>query len=100
MTRPIQPIDEIQRLDALQFCDDERTRLALENAGVGIWDLDYTTGLLTWSAATEAHYGLQPGAFGRTQDAFLDCVHPADRNLVQDAFQKAAASGDAFSVEH
>ena len=56
--------------------------------------------MLTLSAATEAHYGLEPGTFAGTQDAFVERVHPADRRLVLDVCQKAMASGDAFSIEY
>jgi PAS domain-containing protein len=37
---------------------EERMRFALGAAGVGIWDMDYTTGVLQWSGILESHYGL------------------------------------------
>ena len=60
MTSPILPTDEAQRPEAVQP-DEHRSSLALENAGVGLWEMDYRTGRLTLSAVTEAHYGLVPG---------------------------------------
>ena len=45
---------------------EERMRFALQNANVGIWDMDYTTGVLRWSEAMEAQYGLPPGTFDGT----------------------------------
>ena len=100
MTSPIRPTDEARRLDALQPSDEERTRLALQNADVGTWAMDYKSGVMTMSTATEAHYGLQPGTFDGTQDAFVERVHPADRGLVLDTCQKAMTSGEAFSIEY
>ena len=47
-------------------------RFALQNADVGIWDMDYATGVLRWSETLEAQYGLQPGTFGGTFEAFVE----------------------------
>ena len=60
-----------QAVEALRT-GEERMRFALEAAGVGIWDMDYTTGVLRWSETLEAQYGLQPGTFGGTFEAFVE----------------------------
>ena len=57
-----------EAVEALRTAE-ERMRFALENADVGIWDMDYTTGVLRWSEIMEAHYGLKPGTFGGTFEA-------------------------------
>ena len=77
---------------------EERMRFALQNADVGIWDMDYTTGVLRWSEILEAHYGLQPGTFGGTFEAFVERVHPDDRESVLETVGKAMKSGADFSV--
>ena len=79
---------------------EERMRFALQNADVGIWDMDYTTGVLRWSEILETHYGLAPGTFAGTVGAFMQCVHPGDRATVQEAFEKAEKSGADFSVQN
>ena len=43
-----------------------------ESADVGIWDMDYATGVLRWSEILEAQYGLPPGTFGGTFEAFIE----------------------------
>ena len=100
MTSPILPTDEARRPDALQSSDEQRISHALQNAGVGIWEMDYATGRLALSAATEAQYGLEPGAFEGTQEAFVERIHPADRRMVLHVCRKALASGEAFSIEY
>ena len=60
---------------------EERMRFALQSADVGIWDMDYTTGVLRWSEILEAQYGLEPGTFGGTFEAFVERIHPDDREL-------------------
>jgi signal transduction histidine kinase/CheY-like chemotaxis protein len=100
MTSPILPTDEAQRPDAVQPTNEHRISLALQNAGVGLWEMDYRTGRFTLSAITEAHYGLVPGTFEGTQDAFVERIHPADRRMVLDACRHASASGEPFSIEY
>ena len=73
-------------------------RFALEGAGVGIWDMDYTTGALQWSEILEAQYGLPPGTFGGTFEAFVERIHPDDRESVLETIGKAMKSGADFSI--
>ena len=60
-----------QAVEAVRTAE-ERMRFALQSADVGIWDMDYATGVLRWSATLEAQYGLEPGTFGGTFAAFVD----------------------------
>jgi PAS domain S-box-containing protein len=86
-----------QAVEALRTAE-ERMRFALQNAGVGIWDMDYTTGVLRWSETIQVHYGLQPGTFGGTFEAFVEHIHPDDRASVLETVGKAMKSGADFSV--
>jgi PAS domain S-box-containing protein len=79
---------------------EERMRFALEAAGVGIWDLDYTTGVLRWSEILESQYGLQTGTFGGTFEAFVERVHPDDRESLLKTMGQAMKSGADFSLQH
>jgi two-component system, cell cycle sensor histidine kinase and response regulator CckA len=88
-----------QAVEALRT-GEERVRFALEASGVGIWDMDYTSGVLQWSETLEAHYGLQPGTFGRTFEAFVERIHPDDRASVLDTLRGAMKRGSDFSMRH
>jgi PAS domain S-box-containing protein len=92
-------IERHRGAQALQ-AGEGRMRFALESAGVGIWDMDYTTGLLTWSETLEAHYGLPPGTFGGTFEAFIARVHPDDRESVLATIGEAMKSGADFSIQN
>ena len=91
-------IERHRSADALRT-SEERTRFALEAAGVGIWDMDFTTGVLRWSEILEAQYGLQPGTFGGTFEAFIERIHPDDRQATIDAMN-LHGSGESFSLPH
>ena len=60
--------DITERHDAVEALRtaEERTQFVLQNANVGVWDMDYTTSVLRWSGTMEAQYGLRPGTFGGT----------------------------------
>jgi len=94
--------DTTERTQAVKALrnSEERMRFALQSADVGIWDMDYATGVLQWSEILEAQYGLKPGTFGGTIDAFLKCVHPQDRAALAETMAQAARSGTDFSVQH
>jgi PAS domain S-box-containing protein len=79
---------------------EERMRFAMESAGVGIWDIDYTTGVLQWSGMLEAQYGIADGTFAGTFEAFVERIHPDDRVSVLATVEAAAKSGSDFSIEH
>ncbi|MEO5766380.1 MAG: PAS domain S-box protein [Casimicrobiaceae bacterium] len=78
----------------------ERTRFALAAANVGIWDLDYTTGILCWSDPMAAQYGLRPGTFGETFDCFVALVHPDDRASLLETIKEATKSGADFATQN
>jgi two-component system cell cycle sensor histidine kinase/response regulator CckA len=93
-------ITERKRAEEQLRTTEERMRFALQNAGVGIWDMDCTTGDLRWSETLEAHYGVPRGTFGRTFDAFLERIHPEDRDSLLETVGKAMKSGSDFTLQN
>ena len=77
---------------------EERMRFALQNAEVGIWDMDHATGVIRWSETLEAQYGVPVGTFGGTFENFVERVHPDDRESVLETIEKARAGGGDFSI--
>jgi PAS domain S-box-containing protein len=78
----------------------QRLRLALFAGGLGTWEWMVGTGKLSWSASLEAIHGLAPGIFPGTFDAFLDEIHPEDRDRVLGAVQEAVEQGREHHVEY
>jgi len=79
---------------------EERMRFALKSANVGVWDMDYATGAHVWSEVQEAQYGIEPGTFGGTFDAFTDLIHPDDRESALETIGKATKAGGDFSTRN
>jgi len=63
---------------ALQ-ASEARLRLAQQVARIGTFEWNIQTGENTWTAELEAMYGLQPGGFARTHEAWESLIHPEDR---------------------
>ncbi len=51
-------------------------------AGFGIWKWEVASGRVHWSDELHRIYGLRPGEFGGTVDAFIERVHSDDRDRV------------------
>jgi PAS domain S-box-containing protein len=45
-------------------------------------------------------FGFSPGKFGATYEAFLDCVHPEDRQFVIDSINACVDDGKDYDIEH
>jgi PAS domain S-box-containing protein len=77
-----------------------RLKVALDAAHMGTWDSNLLTGDLFWSESVEPLFGLAPGTFGGTREAFYELVHPEDRETVSQAVTRAVEEGVDFDVEH
>lgn len=77
----------------------ERYALAQKAASIGTWDWCLLNDSLRWSDDVEPMLGFDAGEFGRTRQAFLDCVHPKDRPIVDQSMRDAAANGAPLGIE-
>jgi PAS domain S-box-containing protein len=82
-------LEERRLAQQSKSASEERTRFAMEASQVGIWDLDVATGVMPWSATLERLHGIAPGSFRRSFEAFLELVHPEDREPVRQEFERA-----------
>jgi PAS domain S-box-containing protein len=69
-------------------------------AKLGNWDWDILTGELLWSDEIFRIFGLAPHQFEATYEAFLEHVHPDDRNTVTSAVDASVKDGRPYELEH
>jgi PAS domain S-box-containing protein len=70
-------------------------------AHVGSWQLDLKTNCLTWSEEAYRVFGIPPEKFDGTYEAFLEIVHPDDRERINSAYTSSIRDGrDDYEVEH
>jgi PAS domain S-box-containing protein len=53
-----------------------------DGGDIGTWESDLPSGVVKWSETLERLHGMKPGTFEGTREAFLESVHPADRQQV------------------
>lgn len=85
--------------EAARQSRDELT-LTLEATRVGTWNWDQRTGKVLWSDNLEVIHGLAPGTFGGTFEAFLEGVHPEDRDGVLRAIRTALEQVTDYEIEY
>lgn len=69
-------------------------------AHLGSWDLDVNTGQLHWSDEIFRIYGQTPQRFKTSYDAFLNGVHPDDREAVINAVKGAMSDKAPFDIDY
>src|SRR6266403_2089938 len=89
------------RLEAEQVvrASEERLRLAQQAAGIGTFERNVRTGVVTWTPEMESMYGLPPGGFGQTQTAFENLIHPDDRPRAMELVGSALRTGQQTTGE-
>lgn len=68
-----------QRTEEALRESEELLRLAQQAARIGSFEWNIQTGSNVWTPELEAMYGLACGEFGKTETAWEQLVHPADR---------------------
>jgi len=69
-------------------------------AHIGHWEWDISTNALQWSDEVFRIFGLTPQAITVTYEAFLDMVHPDDREGVSSAVNEAVYHNHNYDIEH
>ncbi|HEX8570984.1 MAG TPA: PAS domain-containing protein [Caulobacteraceae bacterium] len=73
---------------------ERRFDLAARAHGIGVFDWSVKTGRLVWSEQEQRLFGLEPGAFGGTIEAWSARVHPDDLAVTRERLGDAMAAGD------
>ncbi|HBR21165.1 MAG TPA: hypothetical protein DD713_01130 [Nitrospiraceae bacterium] len=79
---------------------EAKLREAQRIASLGNWDWDIVKNTLHWSDEIYRIFGLSPQEFGVTYEAFLNLVHPHDRDFVQKSVNEALYEGKPYSIDH
>ncbi len=81
--------------------NEERLNRSQEISHLGGWELDLGNNRLSWSDEVYRIFGLKPQEFGATYEAFLEAVHPDDREAVNAAYSSSLREGrDTYEIEH
>ena len=90
-------IDEEKRARESLRVNQERLNLAQKAARIGSFEWNIQTNVNIWSEEIEAIYGLPPGSFGGSHEAWLERVHPEDRRRAEQDVYRAFVDGEFSS---
>src|SRR5258706_12507697 len=78
---------------------EERLRLAVDAAQMGLWEWDMLSNRVSWDAKKYDVFGLAYGSFAGTKEAFFELVHPEDRLMLETAITRALKDGAPYRNE-
>jgi PAS domain S-box-containing protein len=93
-----QDITEKQEAAEALRVSEERLRLAQSGAGIGLWDWDVETGLLTLSPDFQRPFHVR-GEATRPRECWLQTIHSDDRATVEAELQAVLISGGPLDLE-
>lgn len=80
--------------------NEEQLKDAQRMARTGSWDLDSATNTLNWSDEIYRIFEISPASFGASYEAFLNAIHPEDRERVDGTFNDSIQNHIPYSIEH
>ncbi|MEI7996798.1 MAG: PAS domain S-box protein, partial [Methylococcaceae bacterium] len=78
---------------------EERLRLAMDSAKMGIFDWDVLLDRITWSHRSKDLFGSSSGKFGGTYAEFMSVVYPEDRPMVEKAVALSKTAQVPYACE-
>ncbi|MCK6265113.1 EAL domain-containing protein [Vibrio sp. ZSDE26] len=73
---------------------------AQQIAQMGSWEFDIVDDHLTWSDEIYRIFQIDKNKFGATYEAFVETIHPDDRDIVEHAYLSSLKSKKPYKIEH
>ncbi len=96
----IKELNERKRVEETLRISENSLKKAQEIGHVGSWHLDIEKNILTWSDEEYRIFGHTPQTFGATYEAFLEAVHPDDREMVNRTYTEAINNNTPYECVH
>ena len=86
--------DQIERAHQSELRESkEHLQIAMQAARMGTWDWDIASGKVRWSEDVESIFGLDPGEFEGTFDAYMALLPEDEQDKVQGVINNTLDSG-------
>lgn len=93
-------ITEQKRAEAALLLNQEQLNEAQRIAQIGSWELDLVKGELIWSDEIFRMFEIDKAQFGATYEAFLNAIHPDDRDKVNQAYTHSLETRTPYEITH
>jgi len=92
-------VTERMRAETALRESEERLRLALGAAQMGVWEWDAATNRSTWDDNLFRIMGVDPASYQGSPEQLLNLIHPDDREKFLEAKKRTATSGEFYLLE-
>ncbi len=79
---------------------EARLNEAQRIAQVGSWEFDVASGKLSWSDETFRLFEVDRQTFGASYEAFMETVHPEDRERISQAYLDSLTNRTPYEISH
>ena len=79
---------------------EAKLREAQQLTHMGHWDLDLVSNKLNWSDEIYRIFEMDKEKFGASYEAFIEAIHPDDRELVNKAYTQSLESREPYDIDH
>lgn len=90
--------EHLQAEKALR-ASEQRLQLALDAAGMGMWDWDMLTDRVVWNEQHFVLFGIDPNVFSNQASEVFAAIHPGDMARVKTILEQASAQQEPFYIE-
>lgn len=93
-------VAELKKVEADLRTSAERLNEAQHIARIGSWTLYLDSGKLFWSDEIYRLFEIDPSRFDATYEAFLNVIHPDDREAVNKAYSDSLEQRTPYEITH
>ncbi len=97
--RLVDALDEVAALAEAVEGRDRRLEVMLAASGTGFWEWNITDSTLTWSDEIFHQHGMEPMAHAPSFEAYLDMIHPDDREPFRSGVQAAIEGVAPYALD-
>jgi PAS domain S-box-containing protein len=95
----LKSIQKLQQARSALAKTEERLRLTLHSAGIGVWSRDIASNLIEADENCSLLFGFPAGQFPKTGEGFVAMLHSDDRERVQQEIAAAVEHGAEYNTE-
>jgi PAS domain S-box-containing protein len=96
----ISDITENKKIEKIIKDSESRLKEAQSLAKLGSWELDLKTNKLSWSDEIFHIFEIDKNKFEASYEAFLNAIHPDDREIVNQAYNDSIKNKTNYSIVH
>jgi len=100
MVTTFRDIDQRKQAEGDLRHSEELLRDSQRIAQLGSWELDLLDNTLTWSDEIYRIFEIDQSRFGASYEAFLEAIHPDDREAVDSAYKESVKSRTPYEIVH